>query len=104
MEAKKLLEFYYNTILFKPDYPETEKNDYLVNDERRYVPYESIFGGESEAGYNIFIGKAETEVLEKAIDESYSAGTQSFTYIAMIKTDKRGYYIRQSFISRWCLP
>ncbi len=97
MEAKKLLEFYYNTILFKPDYPETEKNDYLVNDERRYVPYESIFGGESEAGYNIFIGKAETEVLEKAIDESYSAGTQSFTYIAMIKTDKRGYYIRQSF-------
>lgn len=97
MEPRKLLEYYYNLILFTPDYPEIKRTDYQVSDERRYVPYESIFGGESEDGYDIYIGKADTSTLEEVIasPESFEQGAE--TYVAMLKTDKRGYYIKDSF-------
>lgn len=96
MEARKLLEYYYNLILFRPEYPTWKKSDHVVTDERTYVPYESIFGGESVHGYEIYIGKTETEQLSRALGEPIDE-MQSFTYLCMIRTDKRGYYIRNSF-------
>lgn len=96
MEARKLLEYYYNLILFRPEYPASKKSDHLVTDERTYVPYESIFGGESVHGYEIYIGKTETEQLSRALGEEIE-DAQSFTYLCMIRTDKRGYYVKDSF-------
>ncbi len=96
MEAKKLLEYYYNFILFRPDYPGGRKTDHLVNDDRTYVPYESIFGGESLNGYDLYIGQAQIEDLVRAMgEEPADSGTKA--YLCMIRTDKRGYYIRNSF-------
>lgn len=96
MEARKLLEYYYNLILFRPDYPSSQRSDHLISDERTYVPYESIFGGESLHGYEVYIGKTETELLSRAIGDAVE-DTQSDTYLCMLRTDKRGYYIRNSF-------
>lgn len=96
MEARKLLEYYYNYILFMPEYPSSEKTDHLVTDEKTYVPYESIFGGECETGYDLYIGKIDTESLTGIMTKEISV-TESFTYLCIIKTDKRGYYIRDSF-------
>lgn len=96
MEARKLLEYYYNLILFRPEYPASKKNDHVVTDGRTYVPYESIFGGESVHGYEIYIGKTETELLSCALGEEID-NTQSYTYLCLIRTDKRGYYVKNSF-------
>lgn len=96
MEARKLLEYYYNLILFRPEYPEARKTDHVVTDERRYVPYESIFGGESAAGYEVYIGNAETEQLMRSMGEEVE-DTKSQTYLCIIRTDKRGYYVKNSF-------
>lgn len=96
MEPRKLLEYYYNFILFRPEYPQARKGDYTVTDERNYVPYESIFGGESVNGYNIYIGSADTGSLVRAMGEETEEAL-SQTYLCMIRTDKRGYYVPNSF-------
>lgn len=96
MEARKLLEYYYNYILFMPEYPESEKTDHMVTDEKTYVPYESIFGGECETGYDLYVGKIDTEALTGIMTKEISI-TQSWSYLCIIKTDKRGYYIKDSF-------
>lgn len=97
METGKVLEYFYNLILFTPDYPKEERNDHTVNSDRRYVPYESIFGGESEGGYDIYIGKTETGDLRSEFLSYQIKEPSVTTYLAMIKTDKRGYYIKDSF-------
>lgn len=96
MEARKLLEYYYNLILYRPEYPKAHRNDHHVTDDRTYVPYESIFGGESLHGYELYIGKTETEIMSRAMGEEVE-DSQSFTYLCMLRTDKRGYYIEGSF-------
>ncbi len=96
MEARKLLEYYYNLILYRPEYPAAHRNDHHVTDDRTYVPYESIFGGESLNGYELYIGRTETELMSRAMGEEVE-DTQSFTYLCMLRTDKRGYYIGGSF-------
>ena len=96
MEARKLLEYYYNFILFRPEYPAMKKTDHLVTDDRTYVPYESIFGGESVNGYNLYIGQTQIEDLVWSIgEEGPDSGTKA--YLCMIRTDKRGYYVKDSF-------
>ena len=96
MEARKLLEYYYNLILYRPEYPVSHRNDHHVTDDRTYVPYESIFGGEAVHGYELYIGKTETEIMSRAMGEEVE-DTQSFSYLCMLRTDKRGYYIENSF-------
>ena len=96
MEARKLLEYYYNFILFRPEYPMLKKTDHLVTDDRTYVPYESIFGGESINGYNLYIGQAEIEDLIWSMGEEVPDGGAK-AYLCMIRTDKRGYYVKNSF-------
>lgn len=96
MEPRKLLEYYYNLILFRPEYPVANKTDHIVTDERTYVPYESIFGGVAAEGYNIYIGSADTQSLVRAMGETED-DTPGLSYLCMIRTDKRGYYIPNSF-------
>lgn len=96
MEARKLLEYYYNLILYRPEYPPAHRSDHHVTDDRTYVPYESIFGGESLDGYELYIGKTETEIMCRAMGEEVE-DSQSFTYLCMLRTDKRGYYVEGSF-------
>lgn len=96
METRKLLEYFYNFILYRPEYPAPKKSDHIVTDQRTYVPYESIFGGESNNGYNIYLGVTDTELLVEAMGEE-AQEIQTKTYLCMIRSDKRGYYIRNSF-------
>ena len=96
MEPRKLLEYYYNLILFRPEYPAAKKADHIVTDERTYVPYESIFGGVAAEGYNIYIGSTDTQSLVRAMGETQD-DAPVLSYLCMIRTDKRGYYIPNSF-------
>lgn len=96
MNAKKLMEYYYNSILYRPEYPEKNRKDYLVSEDKTYVPYESIFGGESQGGYEIYIGQVSVEEILKDLDRA-EGNPSSDAFLCMIRTDKRGYYVKQSF-------
>ncbi|PKK40628.1 hypothetical protein ABB02_00077 [Clostridiaceae bacterium JG1575] len=96
MQARKLLEYYYHLVLYRPEFPAQKRGDHWVSPERTYVPYESIFGGESVAGYDLYIGKAEIEELELALGE-VPEETSTPCYLCFLRTDKRGYYSPKSF-------
>lgn len=97
MEDRKLMELYYNMILMKPEYPQIVKGDCVLNKDKNYVPYESIFGGTSGAGYDIYIGKVDVnELLDiTQIADEYKGKRE--TYLCKFKADKKGYYKRNSF-------
>ena len=81
----------------KTDYPHITKDDSLINEDKTYVPYESIFGGTSNSGYNVFVGRLDIADLEEEIDKSLRSATKKDTYICRFRTDRRGYYIKNSF-------
>lgn len=97
MDYKKLLEFYYNIRLMKPETIEANKSDFIVNEERTYVPYEGIFGGVSNSGYTVYLGKIDINEMGGEVESEVEVQPSRVTYLCRFKTDRRGYYKNDSF-------